>query len=136
MNRDTKAPGAGTPEGHDGDTARSMPPIVGSTSGDPMHAAELRDLGMGQVLCATSAADRAAVTAALLAGFDPAEPRRAEEALARVHFVWPPTAPPRVLGAIVRLLARAGRIVEAGWTKGRSGRSRAGRVSLWKRASA
>jgi len=102
---------------------------------DPMHAERDRDHGMEVALHATTAGDRAAIVAAVLAGLDPLEPRRAEEALARVRFAWPSTASPRALGALVAHLARRGRIREEGWVKGRTGRSRAGRVSLWTRAT-
>jgi hypothetical protein len=104
-----------------------------SASTKPMHAGQARDLGMGRALRSTSPQDRAAISAAILQGMDSVEPRRAEDALARVNFTWPPTARPRCLGAIVSHLARVGLITEIGWTKGRHGRSHAGRVSLWLR---
>jgi hypothetical protein len=84
---------------------------------------------------ATSPEDRASIAAAVLHGLDPVEPCRVEDALARAAFTWPASARPRCLGAIVSHLSRAGLIAETGWTKGRHGRSHAGRVSLWVRVA-
>ncbi len=139
MNNANKiAPGAINAEGQDANAnGDSLPPRPGDSIPAPMHGgAAARDAAMGRVLRATSTGDRAAIVAAILAGLDPVEPRRAEEALAAAGFAWPESAPRRCLGAIVAGLARLGLIVEIGWTKGRSGPSHAGRVSLWLRASA
>jgi hypothetical protein len=116
-----------------GDTP-SMTLPTRKASLDPMHACRARDAGMRRALSATSPEDRAAIAAAILRGMDTAEPRRAEDALALMHFTWPPSAKPRSLGAIMSHLSRAGLIRETAWTKGRLGRSHAGRVSLWVRA--
>jgi hypothetical protein len=115
------------------DTEKSLPSTV-----QPMQelfANKEKERGMNRALCSTSGEDRAAITQALLAGFDPATSMRAEDALKRVAFEWPVTANPRSLGAIVSHLSRMGLIIEDGWTKGRSGRSHAGRVSLWRKSS-
>jgi hypothetical protein len=117
-----------------GDAASIMPPTA-HASPDPMHATRARDVGMDRALFATSPEDRAAITAAILRGMDTSEPRRAEDALTRANFTWPPAAKPRSLGAIMSHLSRAGLIRETSWTKGRHGRSHAGRVSLWVRAT-
>ena len=109
----------------------SITPPAPHASPDPMHATRARNVGMDRALFATSPEDRAAIAAAILRGMDSSEPRRAEDALARVNFTWPPTAKPRSLGAIMSHLSRAGLIRETSWTKGRLGRSHAGRVSLW-----
>jgi hypothetical protein len=115
--------------------AESITPPAINASLNPMHATRARDVGMARALFTTSLEDRTAIAAAILRGLDATEPRRAEDALTRVGFTWPPSARPRCLGAIVSHLARAGLITETGWTKGRHGRSHAGRVSLWVRAS-
>jgi hypothetical protein len=125
-------PEASTPTAGD---SPSMPPLVAHASPDPMHAIRARDAGMGRALFATSPEDRAAIAAAVLRGMDASEPRRAEDALARVNFSWPASAKPRALGGIMSNLSRAGLIREVSWTKGRLGRSHAGRVSLWVRVS-
>lgn len=114
--------------------AESIASPIPVSSPDPMQAILARNQGMNHALFSTSSDDRAAIAAALLRGMDLVEPRRAEDALAKVSFPWPPSAKPRSLGAIVSHLARAGLITEVGWTKGRHGRSHAGRVSLWLRA--
>jgi len=101
----------------------------------PMHsltAQQAKSCGMSRAVFATPLADRQAITAALLRGLNCHHGMRAEEALSAVGFQWPTTARPRSLGAIVSTLARTGQIIETGWTKGRSGRSHAGRVSLWR----
>jgi hypothetical protein len=113
--------------------AKHSDPSFTSTT-PPMHsltAGEAKERGMSRALFATPLADRQAITAALLRGFNDHQGIRTEDALSAVGFTWPMTASPRSLGAIVSMLARTGQIVETGWTKGRSGRSRAGRVSLW-----
>ena len=116
------------------DVGTTLTPQQQNTSTDPMHRAGwLRDRGMSRSLHATPPEDRAAIAAALLRGFDHQESRRAEDALQAANFVWPKTATPRVLGAIVSHLARIGLIKEEGWTKGRMGRSHFGRVSLWRK---
>ena len=107
-------------------------PIPSGASFDPMHAVAARDHGMAITLSTITDLDRTAITTTLLAGFDPVVSKRAEDALAGF---WPPSAPPRSLGAIISHLSRRGLIVEAGWTKGRSGRSHAGRVSLWRKVA-
>ena len=117
-----------------GDAASIIPPASHARP-DPMHAIRARDVGMDRALFATSPEDRAAITAALLLGLDYLEPRRAEDALVRAKFTWPSAAKPRSLGAIVSHLSRAGLIRETAWTKGRLGRSHAGRVSLWVRVT-
>ena len=99
-----------------------------------MQAIRARNQGMDHALFSTSSEDRAAIAAAILRGMDLVEPRRAEDALAKFSFPWPPSAKPRSLGGIVSHLARVGLIKETGWTKGRHGRSHAGRVSLWVKA--
>ena len=114
--------------------AENIAPPVSFSSPDPMQAIHARNQGMNHALFSTSPEDRAAIAAAILRGMDSVEPRRAEDALAKVSFPWPPSAKPRSLGAIVSHLARSGLITEVGWTKGRHGRSHAGRVSLWLRA--
>jgi len=131
----TIAPAADDGEGRD---AANIPNLHGQ--GDParvnpMHTATAaRDQGMARALNATTPQDRAAIASALLRGLDPVTPLRAEDALPRAGFDWPAHVKPRCLGAIVSHLARTGLIVEQGWTKGRKGRSHAGRVSLWLRA--
>ena len=134
-----KAPGSDIPRAQElitnntiHDTEKSLPSTV-----QPMQellANKKKERGMKRALRSTSLEDRAAITQALLAGFDPVTSMRAEDALKRVAFEWPVTANPRSLGAIVSHLSRLGLIIEEGWTKGRSGRSHAGRVSLWLRA--
>ena len=115
--------------------AESMTTPALDTSPNPRHAIRARDAGTGRSLFATSPEDRAAIAAAVLRGMDTSEPRRAEDALARVNFVWPPYAKPRSLGGIMSHLSRTGLIRETAWTKGRHGRSHAGRVSLWVKAA-
>ena len=124
-------PEASTPTA--GDAPSIIPPAL-HASANPMHATRARDVGMDRALFATSPEDRAAIAAAILRGMDASEPRRAEDALARVNFTWPPSAKPRALGGIMSHLSRAGLIRETSWTKGRHGRSHAGRVSLWVKA--
>jgi hypothetical protein len=109
--------------------AHTLAPMPCGASYDPKQAEAARDEGMARSLSAITDQDRTAITTALLTGFDPLVPKRAEDALAGF---WPPSAPPRSLGAIISHLSRRGLIVESGWTKGRSGRSHAGRVSLWR----
>jgi hypothetical protein len=104
---------------------------VSFSSPDPMQAIRARNQGMDRALFSTSRDDRAAIAAAILRGMDLVEPRRVEDALAKASFPWPPSANPKSLGAIVSHLSRVGLIKEVGLTKGRSGRSHAGRVSLW-----
>jgi hypothetical protein len=107
------------------------------SSAQPMHSTcpeQAKEYGMSCALLVTSLADRHAIIDALLRGFNDHHGIRAEDALSAVGFTWPPSATPRSLGAIVSKLARTGQIVETGLTKGRSGRSRAGRVSLWVRS--
>jgi hypothetical protein len=106
----------------------------GQASPDPMQAEQARNVGMATVLDTTTSEQRAAISNAILSGLDATEGRRAEDALALVGFIWPAAVKPRSLGAIVSRLARTGQIIECGWTKGRLGRSHAGRVSLWLRA--
>ena len=116
--------------------AKHSDPSFTSTT-PSMHsltAGEAKERGMSCALFATPLADRQAITAALLRGLNSRHGMRAEEALSVVGFQWPLTARPRSLGAIVSKLARTGLIVETGLTKGRSERSRRGRVSLWVRA--
>ena len=115
--------------------AESITPPDSFSSPDPMQAIRARNLGMDHALFSTSRDDRAAIADAILRGMDSVEPRRAEDALAKAAFPWPPSATPRSLGAIVSHLSRVGLITEVGWTKGRHGRSHAGRVSLWLRAT-
>jgi hypothetical protein len=100
---------------------------------DTMHQAEQgRNEALTKVINATSSEDRTAIINALINGFDENVDKRAEDALADAGYKWPDTASPRSLGAIVAHLSRKGVIVESGWTKGRSGRSHCGRVSLWR----
>ncbi len=122
-----------TPTAGDG---RSLDHQAHSVSVSPMQAERARDRGMDRVLYATSPTDRAAIAAALLRGFDTEKPMTAEDALVRAVFVWPASARPRSLGAIVSHLSRAGLIIETAWTKGRLGRPHAGRVSLWLKVTA
>jgi len=128
----TIAPAANDGEGLNANNAKIVATSPPGANFHPMHAESARNHGMANTLAVITAQDRAAITSALLIGFDSAVAKRAEDALAGF---WPPSAPPRSLGAIVSHLARKGFIVEAGWTKGRSGRSHAGRVSLWRRVA-
>jgi hypothetical protein len=128
------APAADDGEGRDAANIPNLHEQVEPASAKPMHtAAAARDQGMARTLNATTPQDRAAIVSALLRGLDPLLPLRAEDALPRAGFEWPAHVSPRCLGAIVSHLARTGLIVEQGWTKGRKGRSHAGRVSLWLR---
>lgn len=130
------APAADDGEGRDAANVSTLPRQDEQASAKPMHSAALaRDQGMARTLTTTTAQDRAAIAAALLRGFDPVKPLRAEDALACADFAWPVHVNARCLGAIVSHLARIGMIVEQGWTKGRQGRSHAGRVSLWLRGA-
>ena len=130
------APGVSTAEGPDQPANASTREAASSDAmPNPMQSAHGKQAGMALAMRSTTRAERAAIVQAVLDGLDPIEARRAEDALARVRFVWPSTAPARVLGAIMSHLSRRGRIVEDGWTKGRTGRSRAGRVSMWLKAT-
>lgn len=108
------------------------PPATPST-GETMHtAADVRDAGQAQAMAATSAEDCSCITTALCEGWEKLGIATAEEALAATGFQWPPTAPPRALGAIVRHLASAGYVVSGQWELGRSPRSHRGRVTRWR----
>lgn len=131
----TMAPAVISGEGRDAANIPNLQDQGEPARANPMHTATAaRDQAMARTLNTTTPQDRAAIASALLRGFDPVAPLRAEDALARAAFDWPAHVSPRCLGAIVSHLARIGLIVEHGWTKGRTGRSHAGRVSLWLRA--
>lgn len=132
----TMAPAADYGEGRDAANIPNLHEHCDPARAKPMHTTTTaRDQGMAWTLNTTTPQDRAAIASALLRGFDLVTPLRAEDALQRAGFEWPAHVSPRCLGAIVSHLARTGLIVEQGWTKGRMGRSHAGRVSLWLRVA-
>ncbi len=97
----------------------------------PMHGAGERDKAHARMLADLDKKTHAAIRHALVAGFQRISKGRAEDAIKASGFIWPTDTKPRVFGAVVRALALAGLIREVAIVKGYTGRSHAGRVSVW-----
>ena len=108
-----------------------VPAIPVATIPEPMHGSERRDAVLRTMLAYASSPELATIQRALADGFQQIRKGRAEEALKAAGFVWPASLKPRILGAVVRAMAGAGLICEISVVKGYSGRSHAGRVSVW-----
>ena len=98
---------------------------------NPMHGEAERDKVLARMLADMNQRTRAAIRQALVNGFQRIGKGRAEDAIKASGFIWPDDTKARVFGAIVRALSMAGLIREVAIVKGFTGRSHAGRVSVW-----
>jgi hypothetical protein len=98
---------------------------------NPMHGEAELDKAHARMLADLDKRTHAAIWQALVAGFQRIGQGRAEDAIKAAAFIWPNDTKPRVFGAIVKKMARAGLIREVDIVKGYTGRSHAGRVSVW-----
>lgn len=121
---------AGHGEGNNANTGRIVLHRL-RTRSNPMHGEAERDNAHARMLAEMNQRTRAAIRQALVDGFQRIGKGRAEEAIKASGFIWPDDTKARVFGAIVRSLSMAGLIREVAIVKGYTGRSHAGRVSVW-----